>query len=268
MSIPFLWISLGFSIGILVEKYAAVPSVWAGCVLGVGILSLWFLRGKKIFLPVFVVAVICAGILWARLDAYIPSNAVQNFTGDARMTLRGVVDSLPEAKVRGKKMTVSLVLKARSITKQESGRRKFYKVNGNVQVFLLQSPFLPQVGDELRLYGTLSLPRQVLNPGEFDYGKFLALQKIHAVFQVIGKKSIRLTKQGSGFSLSRRIADLRRSIGALIDRVYGAREAAILKALVIGLRSDVAPDVRDDFFKSGTIHLLPTADGKWNYTLF
>jgi len=33
------------------------------------------------------------------------------------LTLRGVVDSLPEAKARGKKVTVSLVLKARSITK-------------------------------------------------------------------------------------------------------------------------------------------------------
>ena len=61
---------------------------------------------------------------------------------------------------------------------------------------------------------------------------------------------------------------MRRSIGSWIDGSYGAREAAILKALVIGLRSDVAPEVRDDFFKSGTIHLLPTADGKWNYTLF
>ncbi len=27
---------------------------------------------------------VCTGILWARLDAYIPSNAVQNFAGDAR----------------------------------------------------------------------------------------------------------------------------------------------------------------------------------------
>ncbi len=60
---------------------------------------------------------VCTGILWARLDAYIPSNAVQNFAGDARLTLRGVVASLPEAKARGKKVTVSLVLKARSITK-------------------------------------------------------------------------------------------------------------------------------------------------------
>ena len=113
-----------------------------------------------------------------------------------------------------------------------------------------------QVGDELRLYGTLSLPQQVLNLGEFDYGKFLALQKIHAVFQVIGKKSIRLTKQGSGFSQPRRIADLRRSIGALIDRSYGSGEAASLKALVIGLRSDVAPEVRNAFFLSGTIQLF------------
>ena len=256
MKLPFLWLSLGFSIGIVVEKYWKVPVLWLVYGLFTGIVLLWFLRGHRVFLPFLILCLGCAGILWAGLDAFVPANAVQNFTGPERVILRGVVDSLPEMKTRGKKKTVSLVLAARSITREEGGRRKFHKVSGQVQVFLLQAPSLPQVGDELRLFGELSAPKQVLNPGEFDYGSFLAQKNIAALFQTIGPKSVRVTREGSRFLPARILAEIRRSLAALIDKLYVASEAAILKALVLGMRSDVAPEVRDQFMKTGTIHLL------------
>ncbi|NCC59200.1 MAG: DUF4131 domain-containing protein, partial [Synergistales bacterium] len=167
MKIPFFWISLGFSLGIVLEKYGKIPPSWSAWVLGCAIVLLCFLAERKIFLPVFFLGLMASGVLWMRLDGHVPANVVQNFAGPERVTLRGVVDTLPEMKTRGKKTTVSLVLKAKSISRQENGRWKFHKVSGLVQVFLLQAPSLPQVGDELRLYGTLSEPRTVLNPGEF-----------------------------------------------------------------------------------------------------
>jgi len=256
MRLPFLWIALGFSLGIVTEKYWNIPSVWILCGLFSGIVVLWFLRGRRCFLVFFVLLLGSAGVLWARLDAYVPANAVQNFTGPERMTLRGIVDALPEAKTRGRKTTVSLTLKARSITRKESGRWKFHKVRGDVQVFLLQSSVFPQVGDELRLYGELSAPRTVLNPGEFDYGNFLAQKNIHALFQTIGKKCVRITRTGNPWALPRILAEARRRLSLLVDRLYQPGEAAIVKALVLGLRSDVAPEVRSQFMKTGTIHLL------------
>lgn len=265
MKLPFLWVGLGFAAGIVLEKYGKIPVVWPACVLGSGLILLWFLRGRRLFLPLFILCLGCAGFLWARLDAHVPANAVQNYTGSERITLRGVVDTLPEMKTRGKKNTVSLVLKARSISRQEKGRWKFRKVSGLVQVFLLQSPTLPQVGDELRLYGTLSAPRTVLNPGEFDYGKFLAQKNIHAIFQTIGKKCVRITKTGDRFAPARMIADARRYLASVVEKIYPPREAAIVKALVLGLRSDIHPEVRSQFMKTGTIQVLPTAIRKWDH---
>ncbi|MDD5226114.1 MAG: ComEC/Rec2 family competence protein, partial [Candidatus Omnitrophica bacterium] len=221
-----------------------------------GIFLLWFLRERRCFLALFVFLLGCSGILWARLDAYVPPNAVQNFTSPERVTLRGVVDFLPEMKTRGKKSTVSLVLKARSITRQEGSRRKFHKVSGDVQVFLLQSPVLPQVGDELRLYGELSALRTALNPGEFDYGNFLAQKNIHAVFQTIGKKCVRVSRVGNSWAPARILANTRRRLAVLVDKLYRPEEASIVKALVLGLRSDVSSEVRNQFMKTGTIHLL------------
>ena len=134
MRLPFLWIALGFSLGIIAEKYGHIPFAWPAGGLGAGIVLLWFLRGRRFFLPIFVLALGCAGVLWARLDAHVAACAIQNFAGSGRVTLRGVVNSLPEVKTHGKKVTVSFVLGARSITKLDNGRRKFFKASGNVQV--------------------------------------------------------------------------------------------------------------------------------------
>lgn len=256
MKLPFLWISLGFSLGILVEKCCRIPLHWLASILGGGIILLCFLTRKKIFLPVFLLCMASAGIFWARLDAQIPANEVRNFAGAERITLRGVVDSLPEVKTHGKKTTVSLVLKAHSIIHREGKHWKSQKVSGKVQVFLIQSSVLPQTGDELRLYGELSEPRTVLNPGEFDYKSFLAQKNIYAIFQTIGKKCVRVTKIGNPLAFARILASARRHLARLIDQLYCVREAAIVKALVLGLRSDISPEVRDQFMKTGTIHLL------------
>ncbi len=288
MRLPFFWIALGFSLGILAEKYWNIPGAWLVCAMSVGLVLLWFLRKRRLFLPLFVLLLGCSGIFWARLDAHVPANAVQNFTGPERVALKGIVDSLPEVKTRGKKKTVSFVLAARSIMKKEGGppkkqgearpsinssksgrgspvatrsssqggRRKFIKTIENVQVFLIQPPVVPQVGDELRLYGELTSPKVVLNPGEFDYGNFLAQKNISAVFQAIGQKNVRVIRTGNPWLPGRLLAEIRRNLAALIDKLYIPSEAAILKALVLGLRSDVSPEVRDQFMKTGTIHLL------------
>ncbi len=256
MRLPFLWVALGFSLGVVAEKHGNVPTAWLVYALSAGVFLLWFLRGRRLFLPFFILFLGCTGFLWARLDAYIPENAIERFVGPERITLRGVVDTLPEMKTRGKKKTVSFVLSAQSITKEVGGRRKFFKVSGDVQTCLLQSRVLPQVGDTLRIFGELSEPRQVLNPGEFDYGNFLAQKNIRAVFQTIGQKSVRVVRLGPRFLPARILAEIRRSLAAVIDKLYVASEAAILKALVLGLRSDVSPWVRNQFMKTGTIHLL------------
>ncbi len=256
MRLPFFWIAMGFSLGIVAEKHWSIPTLWLAGGLFAGIVPLWFLRGRRCFLVLFVLLLGCAGVLWTRLDAYVPSKAVQNFTGSERVTLRGVVETLPEVKIRGKKTTVSLVLNACSITRREKGRRKFLEITGKVQVFLLQSSVIPQVGDELRLFGELSAPREVLNPGEFDYGKFLEQKGVCAVFQTIGKKSAEVTRVGNPWAPARMIAGARRRLAALADKIYPLQEAAIVKALVLGLRSDVSPEVRSQFMKTGTIHLL------------
>ncbi len=268
MNAPFFGISLGFSLGIVAEHWIKIPIVPVFIFSGAGIIALWFLRGRKLFLPLFILLMGCAGTLATRLDAVVPANDVRRFVGSGRVALTGTVSSLPEVKTRGKRVSVSLILRAGALTESEKGRYRKIPVKGQVQVFLIQLPFVPQVGDELRLYGTLDLPRKVLNPGEFDYGQFLGQKDIYTIFQTIGPKSVKRLREGARLSPARLLADARKSLAALIDRLYATPEAAIMKALVLGLRSDISPEVRDQFMKTGTVHLFATANTKRDFAPF
>jgi predicted membrane metal-binding protein len=268
MKNPFVWVSFGLMLGIVAEKYGGFSTGWITGTWGGGMFLLWFLRGRRIFLPLFIFLFACAGFLWARIDARVLDHAVERFAGPGRVVLRGTVDSLPEVRHRGKKVTVSFVLKSRSIVRREGPRRRSFPVSGSVQIFLLQSPEVPQVGDELRLYGELSLPRKILNPGEFDYASFLAQKDIYAVFQSIGPKSVRMVRKGTKYAPARVLAEVRRSLALLIERSYVPSEAAILKALVLGLRGDVSPEVRNQFMKTGTVHIFATANTKRDFASF
>lgn len=100
-----------------------------------------------------------ARIIWTRLDACVPVNSVENFAGPERVVLRGIADTLTEVKTRSKKTTVSLVLRATFVTRQERGRWKRINVAGDAQVRLLQAQVFQKLGDELRFYGILDIPR-------------------------------------------------------------------------------------------------------------
>ena len=268
MNLPFFWVVVGLVLGITVEPYVRSPTVWLFACLGTGLILLWFLRGRRIFMLTFVLLMAVIGILCNRWDRHVPLQAIQNYAGSGRVVVTGVVDSLPEVKTHGKKVVASLVLSSRSVMKWEKGRRQKFQTTGDIQVFLLLPPFVPKVGDELRLFGTLQLPRRALNPGEFNYSEFLKAQNIHVTFQCIGKRSVKTLYEGHRFAPKRLLAQARQNLADRLDKLYALADAAILKALALGLRSAVSSDVRDHFMKTGTIHLVTTADTKWNYTPF
>lgn len=256
MKLPFLPLAFGFTLGIILAQDSMFSaSIISGC-FGIGIVVSWLLRGRNLFLPFFILMMACSGFLCCRLDFYKRADAIEHYIGSHRVGLTGVVASLPNVKTRGRRVTVSFVLSSRSAVKWDKDRKRSRKVTGNVQAVFIQPPFIPQVGDMLRISGKLERPRPALNPGEFDYRCYLAKKNIYTVIQTIGGRNIdRVTSDHMAWWV-RWLATMREQIARLIDRLYPPGEAAILKPLVIGLWADVRPEIRNQFMKTGTIHLL------------
>jgi len=262
MKYPFLFISAGFLAGIILQQYWDCPVPWILALLLTGLTGLWWIRGKKLFFPILAVLFICEGWLCAEFDRQQPFNAVENYIQPRPMVLTGTVRSLPEVKIKGKRLRVSFVLTAEKAEIRKGRHSRIFPVQGDVQAFLLQPSFIPQVGDRIRLRGKLEKPRPALNFGEFEYGRYLAQKRIFSIFETLGKRNATFIEVNQRQWFWRFMAHLRQGIAKRIDQIYPFKEASLLKALIVGIRSDVGPQVRDQFMKTGTVHLFATANTK------
>ena len=112
-------------------------------------------------------------------------------------------------------------------------------------------------GDRIEVEGVLRQPNEQRNPGGFDYRFYLARRQVFGILY-----------PPWGERLSRRIDPVfrycvgRRSCGGglklFIDAAYRENRihAQVLKGMLLGLRSELSPDILDAFRNSGSIHIL------------
>ena len=124
-----------------------------------------------------------------------------------------------------------------------------------VTVRHLQGPW--QHGDVLRLPLKLRIPRNFQTPGSFDYAGYLARRDIYLTAFVWDDTKIEIKKIGRrGTRLRHWIEDTRRTVGAFFDENLSDTPAAILRALIIGDKSRLDPELRDSFTRVGVAHVL------------
>ncbi|MDD5216972.1 MAG: ComEC/Rec2 family competence protein, partial [Candidatus Omnitrophica bacterium] len=261
MKFPFFWLSFGLTLGILVAYRSRLPAnlLWP-CIL-CAVPFLWLLRGRRSFLPLLLVTLALLGTLLFQEKTARAVNAVENWAGvkggsSNWCSLQGVVWSQPEIKTSGRKSTLSFVLASRNLMRCGKGRCGLFETSGFVQVFIAQPPQVPEVGDLIRLRGTIEKPVPVLNPGQFDYAEYLAASDIYAIFTAYGARSLRIVKKNDLPRWRQWIAGVRQTLTRKLDRMFNAGNAATFKALILGLRKGLAPELRDDFMVTGTAHIL------------
>ena len=120
-----------------------------------------------------------------------------------------------------------------------------------------REPVLLRYGDRIEVEGVLRQPNGQRNPGGFDYRSYLARRGVFGILYPQWEHEIVPTGQ-SGFPLLRWTEKLRRRVEAVIDTVYRENRihAQVLKGMLLGLRSELSPDILDAFRNSGSIHIL------------
>ncbi len=254
MKLPFFWLALGFTLGILLRHLFALPvsCILLGYVLGLCLLGCSI--GRRFFLTFAVLQFGLLGFLFASQDAKALPCKSLGFADAEKVTLRGRVVSQPEIKETGRKRQVSWVLLSDSFYRRGKGVQK---IEERIQVFIFQPSFIPQFGDRLQVRGKLERPPEPLNPGEFDYARLLRDNQICGVMTGLGRTSVRaLTNDRPPPELLRLLYQLRLKIGERIDALFHAKDAILFKALILGDRKGLDSVLRDEFMKTGTSHLL------------
>ena len=115
-----------------------------------------------------------------------------------------------------------------------------------------------QYGDVMKLPLKLRIPRNFQTPGSFDYAGYLARRDIYLSAFVWDAKKIKKVELADreGTWLRHRIEHVRRTVGGFFDEQLSAKSAAILRALIIGDKSRLDPELRDSFTRVGVAHVL------------
>ncbi len=108
-------------------------------------------------------------------------------------------------------------------------------------------------GDTLIIRGKLKMPPSPRNPGQFDYGAYLRSQNISAV--VDREFSILEIIEGNT-GLQRWLFTMRRGIHERLTEAVGFPYAGLASGLLLGDKSGIEPEMKEQFRRLGIIHIL------------
>lgn len=111
---------------------------------------------------------------------------------------------------------------------------------------------LPQIGETVIISGKVSLFREASNPGEFDPKGYYQILNIS---YKLNQAEI-LEHSGSGFPLKEKLFELKTCCSQILEKIYPAKEASILKAILLGDKNGLEEEIKELYQLNGLIHIL------------
>ena len=198
-------------------------------------------RGKSLWLwllPVF----LCAGFLRAGQERALCERERELGLDGKHLSVEGTVSAWELWEDGGK----VLVLKDCGLIRR-------------IQIYLEEEDDPVRVGMRIRAEGMVQTPESARNPGEFDRQLYYRSRKLNYRMFADAYEEIRDARrgiQGLADAAAERLARLRVQIGKVLDEIADEREAGIYRAVLLGERAGMDPDIRNLYQKSGIAHLL------------
>jgi competence protein ComEC len=190
-----------------------------------------------------------AGILRAAAWSRVPPNSVANLADRRWVRLHGVIIGEPVPAGSG----LAFDLWADSA----ETRREPLTVSGKTRVFV---PFPGaggfRYGDRVAVEGRVSLPDDAANPGEIPPSQYLRREGVAAVLTARG---VRREGGRGGSPLVALALAARDAMAAGINATLPPAEAGLLRGLLFSDTGALPDGARDDFARSGTVHILSTS---------
>ena len=127
---------------------------------------------------------------------------------------------------------------------------KYYAKDG----FVVDENKAPKNGDVISVPGKISIPNGPMNTGGFDYAKYLKSDKVFFVC-VMEYETLEL-KAHINRPFAHGVENFRTKCAGFFDEVFPEKEAAVLKAFVVGDKSSIDSETSINFSKSGLSHVL------------
>jgi competence protein ComEC len=230
------------------------PFDWWIPVLGFGLLAGLFLW--RDWTPVFYVAVVGGFFCLHTLNHH--GDSAKRLAGQLSFQPRvvsavGVVDSEPRAFAdrRGRPFS-------RFIVRLESIRLNGHEQFSNALVNLSWPGPAPAYGDRVAFTGEATNRSPTRNPGQFDQSEYLRRVGMLSEIRVRYPSDTRLLGSGEGNALIATGMRVRRWMEDALT--VGIEDAplvsGLVRSMVLGMKSETPPEIRDLFRRTGTIHVF------------
>ena len=110
-------------------------------------------------------------------------------------------------------------------------------------------------GERIRFPAKLREPRNFGNPGAWDYRQYLANRGLVALGSARADK-VEIMPGFAGSRAGKWQSRARRSVLARVQRIWPQRQAALTEAMVIGETGHIGREIKTEFQRSGTYHIL------------
>lgn len=111
---------------------------------------------------------------------------------------------------------------------------------------------MPKIGSFLIVKGRFTLYESATNPGEFDFAEYYRSNGVGGQLT-----DTVVMKKGDGYSrLGEWLYDLREFLGERLDKAFPAREAGVMKTMLLGERSGLDPELKALYQETGIVHIL------------
>jgi len=168
-----------------------------------------------------------------------------------KIILKGIVSENPEIKQESIRMLLDDLevdgAKAEGLVLASVYRNKFKETE----------PGEIGYGSIVEIEGSLENLPEPHNPGEFNYGEYLKLHGVNAVFYTYGFDKIKITGTTEpDFYKNRIINPVKKYSVDIINKYVGGDEGEYLKGLVLGERSNISKEIKEDFVNAGVAHII------------
>ena len=247
---PIIPLLLALIAGITLGSWIPGYRLQAGLLILLCIVSISFFILKQ--KPAFIFPLVlftAAGYLCIQpwLSAKFPSDHVVHFCDTHPFEIVGVIDSRPVAA----RHRLKFILQAETL----GAKKAPFAVTGKIRVTV--SGNIPRLfrGDRVALVSKIRSIQNFKNPKGFDYKRYMAFKGVRASAYV-AKERFTLRKRHIEKGLGWLIDDARSSICGLIEKDGSTESQGVLKALIVGEKDAIPPDLRKAFNRAGVGHLL------------
>lgn len=245
--------------GIILENFLCFKTPALLFFTGVAmVLSVVFLRSRRLFYIVFYILVFLSGALAYAYVYFLPQNSIAPMRPFLKedVVIYGVVASDPELRGAQASFILNMVYAQASFGSGPSAVSRREPVSEKVLVEDRQGRHYC-FGEELVLKGRLMMPPRILFSGKkFGYAQFLERRGIYFIFKV-DKQGVLASQPAKKKSIIKAAAFfVKHKAKAFIARDLKSLHASILYAMLLGERADVPDHVKKTMIKIGVWHVL------------